>query len=149
MIYTSVTGLRWSDAAGERLDCMAVLPHIGPEPISLTVIADDPSAPYIGEIFARAVAGEFGPIAPYVAPAPSAPLVPDRVSGRQFRLQLLVLGLLDTVEGWIDAQPLATQIAYQSSATFERGDAMMQAGFDALGFEPAQVDAFFVAAAGL
>ncbi len=97
------------------------------QPLPFTACASDPGHPHGENIFARAVAGDFGPIAPYVPPAP---LVPDRVSSRQFRLQLLALGLLDTVEGWIDAQPLATQIAYQSSATFERGDAMMQAGFD-------------------
>ncbi|MGQ3673111.1 hypothetical protein ACT6QG_12025 [Xanthobacter sp. TB0136] len=80
---------------------------------------------------------------------PKTDAAPASVSRRQFRLQLLALGLLDQVEGWIDAQPLATQIAYESSATFVRDDTMMQAGFDALGFEPAQVDAFFAAAAGL
>lgn len=79
----------------------------------------------------------------------AAPPVPGSVSRRQFRLQLLELGLLDQVEAWIETQPLATQIAYESSAAFVRDDVMMQAGFDALGFEPAQVDAFFVAAAEL
>lgn len=78
---------------------------------------------------------------------PSSAQMPASVSRRQFRLQLLDMGLLDQVEGWIDTQPLATQIAYESSAAFVRDDAMMQAGFNALGFEPAQVDAFFVAAA--
>ncbi|WP_323034097.1 hypothetical protein [Pararhodobacter sp.] len=144
--YADVSDLAWANEQRSAITCRAVFPFIGDAPVLVGVVAHDPHAPYIGEIFARAVAGEFGEIAPFV---PTAPLVPDRVSSRQFRLQLLGMGLLDTVEGWIDAQPLATQIAYQSSATFERGDAMMQAGFDALGFEPAQVDAFFVAAAGL
>ncbi|WP_322994033.1 hypothetical protein [Castellaniella sp.] len=145
--YDSVTDLSWADADATRINCTVVFPSVlNGQPLPYTAGPSDPDYPHSEEIFARAVAGDFGSIAPYVPPAPR---VPDRVSGRQFRLQLLALGLLDTVEGWIDAQPLATQIAYQSSATFERGDGMMQAGFDALGFAPEQVDAFFMAAAGV
>ncbi|MGQ3674242.1 hypothetical protein ACT6QH_01895 [Xanthobacter sp. TB0139] len=95
----------------------------------------------------RVVDDAIPPTAPQMAP--EEPQIPVRISRRQFRLHLLALGLLDTVEAWIDTQPLETQIAYESSSTFVRSDAMMQAGFDALGFETAQVDAFFVAAAQL
>lgn len=77
-----------------------------------------------------------------VPPAP----VPDRVTARQFKLQLLADGILDQVEGWIATQSQAIQIAYANSGTFVRDEPMMQAGFAALGFTPEQVDAFFTAA---
>ena len=77
---------------------------------------------------------------------PPAPPAPDRVTARQFKLQLLADGILDQVEGWIATQSQAGQIAYANSATFVRTDPMMQAGFAALGFTPEQVDAFFTAA---
>lgn len=79
--------------------------------------------------------------------APPAPPVPDRVTARQFKLQLLQAGLLASVEGWIGSQSQAVQIAYNNSGTFVRTEPMMQAGFTALGFTPEQIDAFFTAAA--
>lgn len=84
------------------------------------------------------------PILDYEPPA--AP-VPDRVTARQFKLQLLQAGLLASVEGWIGSQSQAVQIAYNNSGTFVRTEPMMQAGFTALGFTPEQIDAFFTAAA--
>lgn len=74
---------------------------------------------------------------------------PDRVSARQFKLQLLAAGLLDAVEAWIGTQDQAVQIAYANSATFVRTDPMMQAGFADLGFTEQQIDAFFTAASEL
>lgn len=81
-----------------------------------------------------------------IRPAPPAP-VPDRVTARQFKLQLLQAGLMASVEGWIGSQSQAVQIAYNNSGTFVRTEPMMAAGFAALGFTPEQVDAFFTAAA--
>lgn len=83
----------------------------------------------------------------YVDPPP--PPIPDRVTARQFKLQLLSAGLLDQVEAWIASQSPAVQIAYSNSGTFVRDEPMMQVGFAALGFTAAQIDAFFTAAAAL
>lgn len=84
------------------------------------------------------------------------PPVPDRVTARQFKLQLLALPaigggetLLDDVEAWIATQSRAVQIAFEASGTFVRDEPMMQAGFTALGFSEGQIDAFFTAASAL
>ncbi|WP_376704674.1 hypothetical protein RQ479_07985 [Mesorhizobium sp. ISC25] len=82
-------------------------------------------------------------------PPPIEPVIPDRVSARQFKLQLLNAGLLAEVENWIAAQGPAVQIAYDNSGSFVRADPMMQAGFAALGFTGAQIDIFFSAASDL
>ncbi|MER8478445.1 hypothetical protein [Mesorhizobium sp. M1163] len=84
----------------------------------------------------------------FTAPVP-VPVIPDRVSARQFKLQLLAAGLLAEAEAWIAAQGLAVQIAYDNSGIFVRADPTMQAGFAALGFTGAQVGAFFTAASVL
>ena len=81
-----------------------------------------------------------------IRPAPPAP-VPDRVTSRQFKMQLAILGLKASVDAWIASQSELVQIAYENSGTFVRGEPMMQAGFTALGFTPEQIDAFFTAAA--
>lgn len=88
---------------------------------------------------------EGNAIVPYVASV----VIPDRVSRRQFRLQLIDAGLLSTVEGWIAAQDERTQAAYADSGTFLRSDEMLQSGFAALGFTTEQVDEFFTEAAAL
>ncbi|MHA6684499.1 hypothetical protein [Mesorhizobium sp. A556] len=80
-------------------------------------------------------------------PPPEPPTIPDRVTSRQFKLQLLAAGLIDDVEAWIAAQDRAIQIAYETSGTFLRSEPMMQAGFAGLGYSPEQVDAFYSAAA--
>lgn len=77
------------------------------------------------------------------------PPIPDRVTARQFKLQLLASDMLDDVEAWVAGQSRAVQIAYANSGTFARSEPIMQAGFAALGFTEQQGDAFFEAAAAL
>jgi hypothetical protein len=77
-------------------------------------------------------------------PQPAPPV--DRVSSRQFKLQLLADGIYDQVAAFVAAQPLAVQIAYENSATFQRDDPMMAAGFVALGKDEADVASFFESA---
>ncbi|RCW80934.1 hypothetical protein [Phyllobacterium bourgognense] len=77
------------------------------------------------------------------------PVIPDRVSRRQFRLQLIDAGLLSQVEAWIATQDIRTQAAYADSGTFLRSDEMLQEGFAGLGFTVEQVDAFFMEASAL
>jgi hypothetical protein len=77
---------------------------------------------------------------------PPPPPLPDRVSARQFKLQLLAEGLLEQVDAWVASQGKAIQLAYDNSNEFVRDEPMMQAGFAALKFPPEQVLAFFSAA---
>lgn len=122
------------------IDCEIEHPQFGWIPFT----ADPNDSEQIGrEIHAAAVLGE---VAAYVPPEPVI-VIPDRVTARQFKLQLLAAGLLDSVEGWIATQSQAVQIAYANSGTFVRTEPMMAAGFAALGFTSEQVDAFFTAAA--
>lgn len=99
----------------------------------------------INQGFRKLVDGE---VVTYNPPAPQ-PTIPDRISRRQFRLQLIDEGLLTTVETWVATQNERTQAAYADSTSFLRSDAMLQAGFAALGFPAEHVDAFFIAASTL
>lgn len=73
-----------------------------------------------------------------------AVVVPDFVSSRQFRLQLNASGLRAQVEQWVAAQDQDTRDAYEYSGDFYHTQPMMQAGFNALGFTPRQIAAFFI-----
>jgi hypothetical protein len=79
----------------------------------------------------------------------SPPFIPNSVSSRQFKLQLLAAGLIDQVDAWVAQQPRGVQIAYEYSGTFVKDSDMMAAGFAAMGFTAQQIDGFFDAAAKL
>lgn len=85
----------------------------------------------------------------WVEVEPSAPPAPDRVSRRQFGMQLIISGHKAAADAWVAQQDELTQWAYANSDTFVRADPMMQAGFAAMGFTEQQVDEFFTAAAAL
>lgn len=95
------------------------------------------------ELHAELLKGE---VAEFVEPEPVV-VIPDRVTARQFKMQLHISGLLSSVEAWIAAQDELVQIAYANSGSFVRDEPMMQVGFAALGFTEEQGDAFFTAAA--
>lgn len=76
-------------------------------------------------------------------------IIPERVTSRQFKFQLIDMDLYDMVEAWIDMQDKKTQIGFDTSSTFARTDPMLNQGFVALGFTEEQVDAFFLAASQL
>jgi hypothetical protein len=142
----SVSNLHWNNADHTMLTSDVLfqeLEALGPVPFSTMADADTKHGV---EIWTKAVAGDYGAIAEYVAPPTP---IPSSVSARQFKLQLLAAGLLDQVEAWVASQPRDVQIAYANSGSFVRGEPMMQQGFTDLGFTPEQIDAFFMAAATL
>lgn len=88
------------------------------------------------------------------APAPPAPVVPDRVTRRQARQALLLAGLLDSVQPAIDAIPNPTQrglaqIEWDDSQDFERQRPLVIGIGAALGLDAAALDALFIQAATL
>lgn len=88
-------------------------------------------------------------------PPPPEPVIPVRVSSRQFFMMLDKMdattnpGIYDQVDGWVASQPRAIRLVYEKAGSFVRTDEMLQQGFVALGFTPEQIDAFFTAAAAL
>lgn len=67
--YTKVENLKWADQTHTVLDCEVWFDHVkGPSPFTANP-ADE--AAHAQDIWAKAVAGAFGPIAGYVAPSPT------------------------------------------------------------------------------
>jgi hypothetical protein len=71
MNYSSVTNPTWADAEHSLIACNVNFDLIGDESevVPFTASPNDVEA-HGREIFERCVAGEFGPIAAYVAPPP-------------------------------------------------------------------------------
>lgn len=95
-----------------------------------------------------------GQLVEYVPPPPE-PIIPHRVSSRQFFMMLDQMdattnpGIYDQVDGWVASQPRAIRLVYEKAGSFVRTDENLQQGFAELGFSPEQVVAFFVGAAAL
>jgi hypothetical protein len=70
--YTAVSEPRFANAEGTMIDCLVVFPSISREPLPYTAAEVDPDAEHCEEIFARCLAGEFGPVAPFVEVQPIA-----------------------------------------------------------------------------
>jgi hypothetical protein len=73
MTYTEVTNPVWADAEHKLIECVVKFDHIS-VPVPFTAVAEG-DYPHTHEIFARCVAGEFGPIAEFVPPP--APVMPQ------------------------------------------------------------------------
>lgn len=84
---------------------------------------------------------------PFTPPEPI--VIPDSVTARQFKMQLVISGLKAIVDAWAAQQEELVQIAYEYSGNFVRTEPMMQAGFAELGFTEEQRDEFFLAASKL
>ena len=63
--YSSVSNPRWSDAANTAIELAVVFRHLGTAPVPFRAMADD-IEPHGRELFARAVAGDFGAVSAYV-----------------------------------------------------------------------------------
>lgn len=102
------------------------------------------------DIYTAAIAGEYGPIAPYSPPPPVPDPIPHSVTRRQGRLALLEVGKLDQVEAAIaaitaPAERRAAEIEYEAD-TWERSNAFLQAMWAQLGGTETELDALFVLA---
>lgn len=102
------------------------------------------------DLFARAMAGEFGAVSQFVPPPPP---IPEVVTMRQARLALLQSGLLAQVNtaianmSGIDGD--AARIEWEFSNTVERNQPLVQSLIGALGLTEAQLDDLFTLAATL
>lgn len=68
MKYTSVRNPKWANAAHSRLICEVNFDDLPEDFVPFTAVASG-DYPHTHEIFARCVAGDFGPVAEYVPPA--------------------------------------------------------------------------------
>jgi hypothetical protein len=82
MILQSAQNLRWANAEGTAID-MTITWDRYPDPLPFTASQNDPEE-HGRAIFAAAVAGAYGAIAPYEPPSPVAPAVPRSISRQQF-----------------------------------------------------------------
>jgi len=161
--FTGATNPKWADASGDYLSCTATFEEYGDEPINITVGRQfEPEYPHRSVIFSRVEAGEFGAIAPFVAP----PLpVPSFISDRQFFQQMAIEGTITEEQAIaaasvgtippplqviVDALPadqkFAARMLLMGATQIERAHPMTDAVGSATGRTSEQIDDFFRAA---
>jgi len=103
------------------------------------------------ELYERAMAGEFGELGELPEPEPEPTRIPQAVTRRQAKQQLLIDGILDQVQPAIDAiaddiQRAMVQIYWDDATEFERANGELIALATSLGLDDEAVDALFIAA---
>jgi hypothetical protein len=119
------------------------------------------------ELYAKAVAGDFGPVAAYLPPPPPPVVIPASITRRQCAIELLNVGLITEAEALamvttatppafvatlIDNLPEADKMRARinfAADTYDRANPLIVELMAAAGKTPADADAFFVAAAKL
>ncbi|KAB2681787.1 hypothetical protein F9L08_18690 [Brucella tritici] len=64
-------------------------------------------------------------------------------------MQLYKSGLLEQVQKWVRDQDASIGIAFEESTEFYRSDPFMNDGFEQMGFNPDEIDLFFIAAGNI
>lgn len=148
MQIETITALQWADAAHSCIACSAKFAEFA-ESLPFCAHPDDTEA-HGREIYTRAVAGDFGPIAEYVAPPVATP---TSLSMKQARLALLSAGLYAQAQSAIAAmtgtEGQKAQIEWEFSSTVVRGDALVVQLAAALSLTDAQLDDLFLAGSKL
>jgi len=70
-MYTQVKNPRWADVDHSAIECEVVFDHVGVEFVPFGANPND-QYEHAREIFARCVAGDFGPVAEFVEPVVEA-----------------------------------------------------------------------------
>ena len=143
MIIKSVVNPAWGDAQQVAILVYLEIEGIGTD-IPFTASPLDPEA-HGREIHARAVAGEFGPIAPYVAPIPS---VPQAVTKYQCCVILARHELLAHTNAFFGAMAAddPRRLAWEMAATVQRYSESTLDAIAHLGLSEVQADGMFIEA---
>jgi len=135
----------WGNAENTSVVVECNFEHLPEEFVPFRAIANDVEK-HGKEIFACAIAGDFGPIAPYVAPPP---VIPNVVTMRQAKLALLQQNLLNSINTAIDQAGEAAKIEWQYATEVKRNNALVQAISAQLNLTEQQIDELFTLAASL
>lgn len=144
--YKSAHSPRWMDSSHQNIELIVDFDHCGAVPFGC--VAQDTA--HGSEIFARAVVGDFGPVAEYSAPV-IVVSVPSSVSRFQARAALAQAGLFSAVDAYMSGLPADNiqRLAWQDATEFLRGSATVAAMATMLGLTESQVDQLFITAKGI
>jgi hypothetical protein len=148
MAYTDVTNLVWFDEAHTVLNCTVNFVEHGPTPYA--AVAQDITL-HCPEIFSRAVAGDFGPIAEHTPPTPeevrvALPLLKPRAfwktAGHIGVTKDIVIASINTIED--EGERRDALIDLEEATEFRRLDPTLVLITAKQGITPEQLDALWM-----
>lgn len=135
----------YADEAQTRIDIDVIInPRFNDEVWRYTAAEVDPGWPHSEEIFARAASGEFGTVAPYIAPPP---IVPQSVTPARAKIALHRAGHLEQVEAIVAAAGGEVAIWYANASAWVRTNPYVLSIGTQLNLTSEQIDALFIDAA--
>lgn len=137
MEITNVASPAYANAEGTLIDCRVTFE--GREEVPFSAAAHDTEA-HGKALFAALVAGEWGPIAPYVEPP--AP-VPSSLSPLQARRALRQLGLKAAVDAYVATLGEEEQEEWEYAIEVQRTGPTINNGWALLGRSQAELDDLF------
>jgi hypothetical protein len=148
MEFTSVVHPTWADRDHTVINVLVSFGGLGEVPF--TASAQD-TTPHGQEIWARAIAGEFGEVAPYVAPPESEPEVPQTVTRAQGKAALIQAGLWPAVQAYVQGiadptQQALAEVALHDTLEWHRSSPFLGAAAAQLGLTDDDLDDLFRAA---
>jgi hypothetical protein len=163
MKITFANSPRWANAQSTRITLTVQFEEIG-EPVEFTASPNDVETHGV-TLYNNAVAGIYGTITPYVAPATP---VPNQITALQFLLQAATDGIITQSEalqaaqtGAVPAlihavfdllpteQAFAAEVRWARMTAVPRTDPLVAAVGQALSMTTQQMDTFFINAAAL
>jgi hypothetical protein len=140
---------KWANAEQTLIDITIKWDGIDEE-LPFTASPTDPE-PHGRAIFATAQAGEFGPIAEYLAPPPPPLFVPQQVTRAQGKVVLIQMGLWQAVQAYVAAiedtmQRTIAEVAVYETLHWQRNSPFLNQAATALGITQAQMDQLFIQA---
>lgn len=145
----NVKNCRYANKEGTFIDCDVNFDHLPQEYVPFTAQKNSGEW-HVAFIYNNAVAGKYGPIAPYVEPV-IPEFIPVIITMRQTRLQLLKQGLLDDVDPAIAAITDETlkrelKIEWEYSTEISNTGALANFFINGLGLTQDQLKDFFKSA---
>lgn len=140
----SVKNVTWANQEHTAINCAVKFVDRSDE-LPFTAAGYDPE-PLGRDLFAALVAGEYGPIAAYIAPPPVVPVV---VSAAQGGIALINAGLMNAVQAVVDAAdtPAGVKWAWSHAQAWDRSSQTLAYLAEKAGITSQQMDDIFVAAA--
>ena len=118
--------------------------------IPFHAVPTDPEESDSYQLYHRAIAGEFGEIAPY-EPLPVP--IPQVITARQGKLTLLDFGIYQNVLEYINSlsgdEAIRAKISWEAATEFNRNDPVLEAITEALNLTSEEIDQMFIHGASL
>lgn len=139
-----IRNVKFASEDQTKIELEAIVPWIPAEWIPLYLTADYDQE-YGRDLFAQAIAGTFGEIAPYAAP-PFVRVVPQVVSRFQALAAMHQAGLLDSIETYMQQSTTDwfVKLAWEEAQEYRRDSPTVQVIGDLFGLTPTQLDDLFI-----